>query len=63
MGKDTGVWVERRLQVLGLGLLELPVVDGKQRDVLGRTGSAVNSQRKSCFQPLRRDHWKIASLL
>ena len=35
MGKDTGVWVERRLQVLGLGLLELPVVDGKQRDVLG----------------------------
>ena len=52
MGKDTGVWVERRLQVLGLGLLGLPVVDGKQRDVLGRTGSAINSQRKFCFQPL-----------
>lgn len=52
MGKDTGVWVERRLQVSGLGLLELPVVDGKQRDVLGRSGSAISSQRKSWIQPL-----------
>lgn len=52
MGKNTSLRVEGRLQVPGMGLPVLSVVDRKQRDVLGRAGSEVRSQMRSWIQAL-----------